>query len=176
MSVLPPFRAKTESVEMPQQQLDSYNVLVIDDALMIRNLVHTVLLELGFKNVDMANGGKQALDLIRRKKYDFVITDWSMEDVDGISIVKTLRATQQAPLSIIMLTANTEVAHVKTAIKAGVDAYLIKPFSAEHLAKRIIEIIENPRAFIISPKYRGPDRRRANKPPPDGVEKRRKKK
>lgn len=156
---------------MRQALLDSFNVLIVDDEAMIRRLVNDVLTRLGFSKITMASSGRAALDLLAKNKYDFIITDWRMADMDGIEIVRHARAAH-SNIPIIMLTGNTEASYVKTAINAGVNGYLLKPFSAEQLVKRISALIEEPRDFVVSKKYTGPDRRRSVKAPPDGVDKR----
>ena len=98
-----------------------------------------------------------------------------MADGDGIEVVRFVRTAPQSPqqnIPILMLTGNTEAHYVLTARDTGANGYLIKPFSADQLVKRIRSIIELPRDFIISPTYCGPDRRHVNKPPPGGVERR----
>jgi two-component system chemotaxis response regulator CheY len=160
---------------MQHHQLDSFNVLIVDDEAMILKLVHDVLTRLGFNNITIANSGRKAIELIANNKYDFIITDWRMEDMDGIEVVRYVRAAKNN-IPIIMLTGNTEAYYVKAAINAGVNGYLLKPFSAEQLVKRIRTAIEEPRDFVISKKYTGPDRRRTVKSPPDGLEKRKQKK
>jgi len=141
-------------------KFDDFHILIADDEPLIRNLVFGVLTNLGFRNITIAASGRKAIEHITNKKFDFIITDWRMEDIDGIDLVKHVRTTQKnKTVPIIMLTGNTEVFYVKAAISAGINAYLLKPFSAEQLAKRIRSVIESPREFIISRKYIGPDRR-----------------
>jgi len=160
---------------MRHPQLDSFNILIVDDAAMIRKLVGDVLKTLGFTNITEATSGRQAIELLTRNKFDFIITDWRMNDLDGIEVVRHVRGSR-SNIPIIMLTGNTEASYVKAAISAGVNGYLLKPFSAEQLVKRIRTVIEVPRDFVISKKYTGPDRRRTNAPPPDGADKRKPKK
>jgi two-component system chemotaxis response regulator CheY len=164
---------------MPPHSLHAFNILIVDDELLIRNLVRGVLTSLGFTNVTEANSGRKALEQIASNKFDFIITDWRMDDLDGIDIVHHIRKSQTPPLCntpIIMLTGNTEASYVKTAISAGINGYLIKPFSAEQLVKRIRAVIEAPRDFIISKNFTGPDRRHINQPPPEGMDRRKKRK
>ena len=160
---------------------DFYNfkVLIIDDEPLMRKLVRGVLGSLGFMNITEANSGRKAQELISNHTFDFIITDWRMDDLDGIDIINYVRGSQTLPrrnTPIIMLTGNTEVRHVKSAISAGVDSYMIKPFSAERLARRIRDLIENPRDFIISGKYTGPDRRHTSGPFSEGPDRRKNKK
>ncbi len=152
---------------MPQHNFSHISVLIIDDEALMRKLVRGVLASFGFANVMEASSGLSARDMLSRHKFDFIITDWRMEDFDGIDVVKYVRGSRKLPeckTPIIMLTGNTEKHHVKSAINAGINAYLIKPFSAEHLARRIRDLIENPRDFVLSESYRGPDRRHSKAP------------
>lgn len=160
---------------MPSEVLKNFKVLVVDNDLLIRKLVLSVLQHFGFVSVTLAKDGRKAQELLLENNYDFMITDWRMEDIDGIDVVHFVRRSQTASkkhMPIIMLTGNTEVDHVSAARDAGVTAYLIKPFSAKELARRIRLIIEEPRPFIISKKFTGPDRRHSSQTPPNGIERR----
>ena len=160
---------------MPIDNLSQFKILIVDDERLIQRLVYDVLTSLGFINVTVANSGRKALEHVAKTKFDFVITDWRMEDMDGIEIVRGVRGDPHClnyTTPIIMLTGNTEAYYVKTAIGAGVNAYLLKPFSAEQLVKRIRTIIEFPRDFVVSKQYTGPDRRHGNQPPIAGIERR----
>ncbi len=158
---------------------DKISVLIVDDEPLIQNLVRTVLSNLGFTNVTTANNGRKAQALLSETTFDIIITDWRMNDIDGIDVVNFVRRSKKTPLCrtpILMLTGNTEDQYVLAAIDAGVNAYLLKPFTASELARRLRKIIEEPRDFVISEKFMGPDRRHANLAPPDGTERRRKNK
>jgi two-component system chemotaxis response regulator CheY len=156
---------------MHQPLLDSFRILIVDDESTIRKLVRNVLTSLGFSNVTEANSGRRAIEILASDTFDFIITDWRMDDMDGIEIVRHARALP-SNTPIIMLTGNTEAYYVKTAINAGINGYLIKPFSAEQLVKRIRSAIDAPRDFVVSKKYTGPDRRHMNQPGPDSVDRR----
>jgi DNA-binding response OmpR family regulator len=163
---------------MSFNKLHGFSILVVDDEPLIQNLVRTVLSSLGFTNVTVAGSGRKAQDLIDRNVFDIIITDWRMDDLDGIDIINFVRKSKNVPLRktpIIMLTGNTEDYYVKAAIDAGVNAYLLKPFTAGELVKRLRSVIENPRDFVISTSFTGPDRRHANQPPPQGQERRKRK-
>lgn len=160
---------------MSSDSLSFLQVLVVDDIQMIRTLVSDVLVSLGFKDISVASSGREAMAMVSKKKFDFIISDWQMPDLDGIDLVRFVRQipdVQCASVPIIMLTANTEAKHVITALKNGINGYLIKPFTAEQLARRIRNAIEHPRQFVIAPTYRGPDRRYIDKGPPGGIERR----
>jgi two-component system, chemotaxis family, chemotaxis protein CheY len=164
---------------MLPNNLHNFNILIVDDEPLIQKLVLGVLTSLGFSNVSVANSGRKAQALISKNKFDIIITDWRMDDLDGMDIINYVRGSKTPPFCntpIIMLTGNTEDYYVKAAINAGVNGYLIKPFSAEQLVKRIRAVIETPRDFIISKKFTGPDRRHSDLPPPEGKERRKGKK
>jgi two-component system, chemotaxis family, chemotaxis protein CheY len=160
---------------MQNNNLHNLKILIADDEPLIQKLVHDVLVSLGFTNTTIVNSGHKAINLIEKGGFDFIITDWRMDDLDGIDIVNYVRGSHLPPLCnmpIIMLTGNTEASYVKTAINAGVNGYVIKPFSAEQLVGRIRAVIERPRDFVISKNYTGPDRRHINLQPPNDVERR----
>jgi DNA-binding response OmpR family regulator len=153
-------------------------VLIADDERMIQRLVYDVLTQLGFRNITVASSGRQAIEHLKRQPFDFVITDWRMKDMEGIDIIRFVRSSPESPnprIPIIMLTGNTEAHYVFTARDAGVNEYLIKPFTAEQLVRRIRAIIEKPKAFVEAPAYKGPDRRHRAEDPPQGNDRRRSK-
>ena len=156
-------------------RLANIGVLIADDDVRIATIVRKVLESLGFTTIHMAKDGTHALELLRTEKIDMVITDWQMAPMDGISLVKHLRFSDDSPnrfIPIIMLTGNAERIDVETARDVGVTEFVVKPFSAKTLCNRIALLVENPRSFIMSKRFVGPDRRRRQATPPDGVEKR----
>lgn len=162
-------------LKAPSGQLQDIKILVADDERMMQALVSDVLRHLGFKKITLANSGRQAIDLASRFPFDFIITDWRMGDMDGIDLIRFLRKSPDLPnhkVPIILLTGNTESHYVLTARDAGVNEYIIKPFTAEQLVKRIRAIIEKPRSFVQAPGYKGPDRRHRDAPWPKGKDRR----
>ena len=167
------------SLKSPTKEVSSrlslIGVLIADSDRRIAMIVRKVLESLGFSNIHMARDGSQAVDMLRNEKIDMVITDWQMSPMDGITLVKYLRTMYDSPnrfIPIIMLTGNAERDHVEVARDVGVTEFVVKPFSAKTLCDRIIMLIENPRSFIMSRSFIGPDRRRRSANPPDGTEKR----
>ncbi len=128
----------------------------------MQKLIHDVLMKLGFSAIYKAANGNTALTLMNERAFDFVICDWRMEGMDGIEFTKAVRGSAKtyALVPIIMLTGNSEVYHVCEARDAGVNEYLIKPFTVKDLCSRLKEIIDRPREFVLSPIYKGPSRRR----------------
>ena len=155
--------------------LQNIHVLIADDERMIQRLVYDVLTQLGFRKITVASSGRQAIDLLKRQPYDFIITDWRMKDFEGIDIINFVRSSPDSPnprMPIIMLTGNTEAHYVCTARDAGVNEYLIKPFTTDQLVRRIRSLIERPKPFVESPAYKGPDRRHKSDEPPQGKDRR----
>lgn len=159
-------------------QLQTLQVLIVDDEKMMQRLVYDVLSRLGFRQITIANSGRQAIQILSKQPVDFVVTDWRMKDLDGIDLIEFVRGSPESlcpRIPIILLTGNTEAHYVLRARDAGVNEYLIKPFSAEQLVRRIRSIIEKPRSFIETRTYKGPDRRHRQIGPPGGVERRKNK-
>lgn len=157
------------------QRLATIKVLIADDDLRIAAIVRAVLDSLGFNLIYVVNNGKEALEILQKEKIDFVITDWQMSPMDGISLITYLRTSNDSPnrfLPIIMLTANAERQDVEVARDSGVTEFVIKPFSVKTLCDRIVLMINNPRSFIMTNRFIGPDRRRRHANPPGGLERR----
>lgn len=137
--------------------------LIVDDQSQIRLLVRTILFSLGCRDILEAEHGGDGLEQINTSKPDIVITDWAMEPISGIQMVKTLRQsdiTAVKYMPVIMLTGFSERRRIVSARDAGINEYLLKPVSPKSLFSRIQAIIEQPRRFVKTTSYFGPDRRR----------------
>jgi len=157
--------------------LDNVNVLVLDDNRHMRSLVQSILHALGVKNVCEAADAAQAFKELQHFQADVLIVDWHMEPLDGLDFVRLVRTAKDSPnpyVPIIMLSGYTEYRRVTEARDAGVNEFLAKPISAKALYQRFASIIDNPRPFIRTKTYFGPDRRRQNLGPPRGMAERRK--
>ena len=112
--------------------------LVVDDFSTMRRIVRNLLKELGFPNVDEAEDGVAALQKLRGDSFDFVVSDWNMPEMNGLELLKRLRADQRhAALVIVMVTTETEVEHMAAALEAGANEYVMKPFTAEILRDKL---------------------------------------
>jgi two-component system chemotaxis response regulator CheY len=163
--------------QLSNKALAKLHVLVVDDDTLMQKLVKDVLLILGFIKITVVNKGEKAIEIIASEDVDLIICDWRMPGMSGIDLVKHVRnlpVCKNTFVSIIMLTGNAEKQNIIEARDVGITEYLIKPFSAKDLCTRIIEIIENPREFVISEKYKGPSRRRKESKIPIGIVDRRK--
>ncbi len=114
------------------------SVLVVDDFLTMRRIVRNQLEEIGFRDIDDAEDGESALRKLRSKEFHLIISDWNMQPMTGLEFLKEVRADRRLKrLPFIMVTAESKVENVKAAREAGVTNYIIKPFTAEVLRKKI---------------------------------------
>jgi CheY-like chemotaxis protein len=136
--------------------------LIVDDNAHMRRLVRTMLYAFGARSIIEAENGEIALDLVSRQVPDIVIADWVMPKIDGIEFTTRLRRSDLAPyVPVVLLTGHTERRRVLAARDAGVTEFLAKPISARGLYQCILNVVANPRQFIQSSTYFGPDRRRS---------------
>jgi two-component system chemotaxis response regulator CheY len=157
--------------------LENINVLVVDDNRHMRQLVESILHALGVKHVCQAGDAAQAFKELQHFTADVIIVDWHMDPLDGLDFVRLVKTAKDSPnpyVPIIMLSGYTEYRRVTEARDAGVHEFLAKPISAKALYQRFASIIDNPRSFIKTGSYFGPDRRRQNIGPPRGMNERRK--
>jgi len=157
--------------------LENVNMLVIDDNKHMCKLVLEILHALGVRNVREVGDPAKAFEELKHFTADIIIVDWHMEPIDGTEFVRMVRTAKDSPnpyVPIIMLSGYTEMQNVAKARDAGINEFLAKPISAKALYLRIASIIDNPRPFIRTKSYFGPDRRRQDLGPPRGVPERRK--
>ncbi|HHN64583.1 MAG TPA: chemotaxis protein CheY [Nitrospirae bacterium] len=118
-------------------------ILVVDDFSTMRKIVKNVLKQLGYSNIEEAENGAEALKKLRAKKFDFVVSDWNMPNMDGLEMLKTIRSDSELKdLPVLMVTAEAEKDKVIAAIKAGVNNYIVKPFTAETLKQKMEQIYQ----------------------------------
>ena len=118
---------------------EKIRVLVVDDAAPMRNSIRFSLQQIGFKDIDTANSGRDALAVMKVKPYDVVITDLNMPQMTGIELVEVMKKDDAfSRIPVLVLTAENEKSRVLTLIKAGVSGYILKPYSLESLQERII--------------------------------------
>lgn len=117
-------------------------VLVVDDYGTMRRIVRNLLTQIGFTNIDEAADGAAALVKLREKAFGLVISDWNMEPMTGLQLLQEVRADAKlGQLPFIMVTAESKTENVLAAKQAGVNNYIIKPFNAETLKKKIESVL-----------------------------------
>lgn len=140
------------------------SILLVEDDSSMRALIRDILIAFGVGTIQTATDGSQAYAEMRHFPADIVITDWLMEPLDGIDFTQMVRSASDSPnpyVPIIMLTSNASREQVLQARDIGVTEFLAKPVTAQGLYSRIAMVIENPRQFVRTSVYFGPDRRRS---------------
>jgi two-component system chemotaxis response regulator CheY len=118
------------------------SVMVVDDQQSMRSICKFILNQLGFKDIIEARSGRDALGKLEQSHVDLIISDWNMDDIDGLTLLKVVRKhprTQGTPF--IMATGRSDKEQVKEAISFGVNNYIVKPFDALTMKKRIEAVI-----------------------------------
>lgn len=151
------------------------SVLVVEDTLPMQRLVSNVLDTLGVGKIFCADNGEVGYKICCRENPDIILTDWHMPVMDGVELVSKIRSDGGVPnkmVPIIMMTGYSAFSRISEARDSGVTEFLVKPFSAADLARRIAYVINKPRDFVMVPDYKGPDRRRRKDASYDGPLKR----
>jgi two-component system, chemotaxis family, chemotaxis protein CheY len=118
------------------------NILIVDDYKTMLRIVRSLLNQLGFNNIDEASNGSMALVMLQEKKYDLIMSDWNMEPMSGLDLLKNIRADDQLKLiPFIMITAEGKPENIITSKEAGVNNYLVKPFNADTLKEKLTTTI-----------------------------------
>jgi two-component system chemotaxis response regulator CheY len=120
----------------------SMRVLIVDDYNTMVRIIRNLLKQLGFVEIDDASDGAAALEKMRIHKYGLVISDWNMEPMTGLQLLKEVRADAKLKaLPFIMITAESKTENVVAAKEAGVSNYIVKPFNAETLRQKLVSVL-----------------------------------
>lgn len=118
-------------------------ILVVDDFSTMRRIIKNLLRDLGFTNTQEADDGNTGLPMLQSGSFDFLITDWNMPGMTGIDLLKAVRADSRlAKLPVLMVTAESKREQIIEAAQAGVNGYVVKPFTATTLEEKISKIFE----------------------------------
>jgi two-component system chemotaxis response regulator CheY len=121
----------------------NHRFLVVDDYAPMREIIRKVLQELGYEHIQEANDGATALPMLQSMPFDMLITDWNMPKLAGIDLVRSVRAEPNlAKLPVIMVTAEVKREQNIAATQAGVNGYIIKPFTPAVLAEKVRKILD----------------------------------
>lgn len=143
--------------------LKKISALVVEDLHPMRTLIVSVLDSFGIGTILEASNGERAYDLFQKHNPDLVITDWLMEPVDGLELIRMIRRNPDSVnrlVPIIMMTGYSAIQRVTLARDLGTTEFLTKPFAGRDLARRINLIINRPRDFVETDHFFGPNRRR----------------
>ncbi len=117
--------------------------LVVDDFSTMRRIVRNLLKELGYTNVDEAEDGVVALSKLKGGDFEFVVSDWNMPNMDGLTLLRTIRADPSlASIPVLMVTAEAKKENIIAAAQAGANGYVVKPFTAATLDEKLAKIFE----------------------------------
>ncbi|HVL00325.1 MAG TPA: chemotaxis response regulator CheY [Dongiaceae bacterium] len=118
-------------------------ILIVDDFSTMRRIIKNLLRDLGFTNTQEADDGSSALPLLKASDFDFLITDWNMPGMTGIDLLKAVRSDDKLKsLPVLMVTAEAKREQIIEAAQAGVNGYVVKPFTAQALKEKIEKIFE----------------------------------
>ncbi|MEQ8861277.1 MAG: response regulator [Pseudomonadales bacterium] len=116
----------------------SAKILIVDDMQTMRRLLKSALNDLGYANVVDADGGTTALALLEAGDFALLITDWNMPDMEGIDLLKAVRANDRLKeLPVLMVTAEAKKQQILEAAEAGVNGYVVKPFQPAQLKDKL---------------------------------------
>jgi CheY-like chemotaxis protein len=162
---------------MRKLKWDNITILVVDDNAFMRKLIVTTLYALGITSVVTKPDAKAAIGTLGLSRtnpieagvgtIDIILSDFVMPELDGSLFLRWIRTDKKAPdrfVPFVMVSGAADQAVVEAVRDAGVTEFLAKPFSAKSMSDRILEVIRNPRQFVLAPGYFGPDRRRQDRP------------
>ncbi len=148
----------------PKARLNKVKILIADPDERISTVTYSLLRGFGFDSIEVVRDGASLLQALRDQEIDLLISEWDLQQIDAIQMIRTIRSDTgqawQRDLPAIILTGKADLESVRTARDAGFTEFVAKPFSARSLSTRLLQMIDNPRPFVISPKFSGPDRRR----------------
>ena len=118
-------------------------ILIVDDFSTMRRIIKNLLRDLGFTNTQEADDGVTALPMLQSGNFDFLVTDWNMPGMQGIDLLKAVRSDPElASMPVLMVTAESKRDQIVEAAQAGVNGYVVKPFTAATLKEKIDKIFE----------------------------------
>jgi two-component system chemotaxis response regulator CheY len=118
-------------------------ILIVDDFSTMRRIIKNLLRDLGFGNTQEADDGNTALPMLQNGNFDFLVTDWNMPGMPGIDLLKAVRANPKlSSLPVLMVTAEAKREQIMEAAQAGVNGYVVKPFTADTLKEKVDKVFE----------------------------------
>lgn len=118
-------------------------ILIVDDFSTMRRIIKNLLRDLGFNNTQEADDGQTAWPMLQTGNFDFLVTDWNMPIMTGIELLEKVRANEElASLPVLLVTAEAKKEQIVQAAQAGVNGYVVKPFTAITLKEKIDKIFE----------------------------------
>ena len=120
-----------------------HSIITVDDSSTMRRIIKNTLQKLGFETILEAGNGVEALEVMSKNKVDMVVTDWNMPEMDGLTFVKAVRAKDEyKDLPILMITTEAAKEDILTALRSGVNNYVVKPFTPETLQEKVFKLLD----------------------------------
>ena len=121
----------------------AHSIITVDDSSTMRRIIKNTLQKLGFETILEAGNGLEALEVMSKNKVDMVVTDWNMPEMDGLTFVKAVRAKDEyKDLPILMITTEAAKEDILTALRSGVNNYVVKPFTPETLQEKVFKLLD----------------------------------
>ena len=118
-------------------------IITVDDSSTMRRIIKNTLQKLGFSSILEAGNGIEALEVMAKNKVDIIVTDWNMPEMDGLTFVKAVRQKEEyKDLPILMITTEAAKEDILTALRSGVNNYVVKPFTPETLQEKIFKLLD----------------------------------
>ena len=121
----------------------AHSIITVDDSSTMRRIIKNTLQKLGFETIIEAGNGVEALEVMSTNKVDMIVTDWNMPEMDGLTFVKAVRAKDEyKDLPILMITTEAAKEDILTALRSGVNNYVVKPFTPETLQEKVFKLLD----------------------------------
>ncbi|MBW1614723.1 MAG: chemotaxis response regulator CheY [Deltaproteobacteria bacterium] len=121
----------------------SMKVLIVDDFATMRRILKNILKQIGFSNIAEAENGKTALAELKKEQFDLVLCDWSMPEMSGLELLQKIRSDDELKdTPFVMVTAEAQKDNILEAVKAGVNNYVVKPFTAETIEEKLKKVFD----------------------------------
>jgi len=119
------------------------NILIVDDFATMRRILKNILRQIGFTNILEADTGKAALAELQKQPFDLILCDWNMPEMSGLELLQNLRSDDGLKdIPFVMVTAEAKKENIMEAVKAGVNSYIVKPFTAETISEKLGKIFD----------------------------------
>jgi two-component system chemotaxis response regulator CheY len=116
-------------------------VLIVDDFATMRRILRNILKQIGFTDINEADDGSTALKELKKEKYDLILSDWNMPEMPGIDLLNAIKADDELKgIPFVMITAEAQKDNIIGAVKAGVNSYVVKPFTAETIGEKLKKV------------------------------------
>jgi len=116
-------------------------ILIVDDFATMRKILRNILKQIGFKNISEADDGKSALKILKKENFDLILSDWNMPEISGLELLNKVKSDNELKnIPFVMVTAEAQKDNILEAVKAGVNSYILKPFTPETVREKLNKV------------------------------------